>query len=362
MSESATPSSITQSPPVPTVETPIESVVVPEKKLSTVQKKVETEIVDNFSTQLQTPRQSEKEITIKDHPLYAPWRDMESMQFPEQKKKIRESKNSLNDSKWQKKEEDDHLSLWNSENGSWQKKDKEGAEKKAEKNKEGAEKKAEKDKEGAEKKAEKDKVAAEKKAEKDKVAAEKKVARAKKKAERKAKRKEKRSRFNEKYTLNPVSWVWFWWKETLKTAFSLPANIIAKAAHIVGRPQSLFVWEMRSDLAKNTGRWFVNFFRTIAWTVYKPYRKKLEYENIFKDYWASFNPEWSKWLSALGLWLLRWFWSIPRIPAQLVEWLAHTVGETATWKFDYTHTSDAFKKAFSLIHDKPAASSQATKK
>lgn len=319
MSESTTPSSITQTPPVPTVETPVDNVVVPEKKLPTVQKKVETEIVDNFQKQNKVDSKLDKNMwsLIKEHPLYAPWRDMEDMQFPEKKKKIKELKSSLNDSKWQKEVKD--VSVKNPE----------------------------KDKKSAEKKASKD---------------EKKAERAKEKAERKAKRKEKRAKFNEKVTLNPFSRVRYWWKETLKTAFSLPANIIAKAAHIVGRPQSLFVGEMWSDLAKNTGRGFANFFRTIAWTVYKPYRTKLPYENIFKDYGASFNPEWSKWLWALGLWLLWWFWSIPRIPAQLVEWLAHTVSETATWKFDYTHTTDAFKKAFSIIHDKPASSSETTKK
>lgn len=324
MSESTTPSSITQTPPVPTVETPVDNVVVPEKKLPTVQKKVETEIVDNFQKQNKVDSKLDKNMwsLIKEHPLYAPWRDMEDMQFPEKKEKIKKLKASLSDKNASDKDRSGNA-------------DKMG------------EKQVEKEKKNTDKNRGKD---------------EKKAERAKEKAERKAKRKEKRAKFNEKVTLNPFSRVRYWWKETLKTAFSLPANIIAKAAHIVGRPQSLFVGEMWSDLAKNTGRWFVNLFRTIWWTVYKPYRTKLPYENIFKDYWASFNPEWSKWLSALGLWLLRWFWSIPRIPAQLVEWVAHTVSETATGKFDYTHTTDAFKKAFSIIHDKPASSPDTAKK
>lgn len=162
--------------------TPVENLPVQNIKEQTQQ-----QLVDNLSRQQSTSNKVDNGLTIKDHPLYAPWRDMESMQFPEKKEKIKKLKNSLSDKDGTEKE-----GLDNSDKR---------RENQSEKNIKKNEKQAEKELKNNEKQAEKDKKSAEKKASKE----EKKETRAKKKAERKAKTKEKRAKFNEKVTLNPFS-------------------------------------------------------------------------------------------------------------------------------------------------------------
>lgn len=128
----------------------------------------------------------------------------------------------------------------------------------------------------------------------------------------------------------------------------VPARVVAKIAHMVARPQSIFSWDMRVDVVKNTWRWIANFGRWFTGIFYKPHRTQLKYENVFKDYgkwrWpSSIDPK--NWVLAemATLWLW-WFGKIPKLVANGVEWVANFVADTATGKFDYNSTAYAFKK------------------
>ncbi|MEI7478229.1 MAG: hypothetical protein WCJ81_07235 [bacterium] len=57
---------------------------------------------------------------------------------------------------------------------------------------------------------------------------------------------------------------WYAGKEAVSGAVMVPTRIIAKAAHIISRPQQLFTGDMWSDLSTNVGNGVGNFFRTIS--------------------------------------------------------------------------------------------------
>lgn len=132
--------------------------------------------------------------SVKDHPLYASWRDTENMEFPEKTEQI--------DKKTKNKDTVETATTV----------------KTAEKNLNKTERQ----------------LAREKRRQERKEAREaKKKLREEKRLARKAKRKARWAKAKEKIVFNPLSRVWFGGKEAVKTLFSLPANIAAKALHVV---------------------------------------------------------------------------------------------------------------------------------
>ena len=244
---------------------------------------------------------------IKNHPLYADWRNIEDMEFPPKKIKApKEDKDATENAEGKEKKE------------SWEKTE---------------EKKPEKE------------------------------------SEKKKKWRFSRVFRNPDISYNPLSRAWNRGKSLVSGTIAVPGRVVAKAAHIVGRPQQLFEWDARSDMAKNTGRGFANFFRGITGAIYKPHRMPLAYENVFKDYGAGRWPQSTKNLPVgerMAKGFCRSFGKfccpipfipIPKVAAHVVQAAWHFLADTASWQFDYTHTSNAIKKAVSLDYVIPSAKS-----
>ncbi len=159
------------------------------------------------------------------------------------------------------------------------------------------------------------------------------------------------------FTYNPLSIGWHLIKSWAVWIVAVPTRAVAKAAHIVARPQSLFSWEMRSDLAKNVWRGIGNFGRTFTGAIYKPHRTPLQYENVFKEYgewrWPSSTKNPAKlflWWAGKCVWIVPFIGIVPapKFIANAVQAGCHFIADTATGKFDYTQTLHALKRAVQL--------------